>query len=682
MNFGNQSVRITDKRTNKTVARGRAREGLYELTVCTSDRALLSQAVSKDSQATSEGSPKAYGMDNASRVLTDLVRSQLRLSGSQEIPPADFELMHQRLGHPGAYRLKDLHLFAEGVEAFDVPKNYRCDVCDASKMVRTINKEPRTKTTVPGARMHTDFAGPYPVGSIIGGYKMFVALIDEATGRAEAKPFASKSEVKGFLIHNCRSLIMEDHRPVLFVRTDNAKEYIATENELQSMGVTIEFTTAYHQYQNGISERFNRTIITIARSMLVQSGLPLSFWAEAFMYACYIYNKLPQQGTRGRKSPDEQWYGKKPDLARVRVFGCVCRVYQAKEQRVSKLSAVNYLGIYTGYHSSTQYRVYRPDKNRFDWPTNVTFYEYRRGVELLPAHRLPKFESLRAEATAMTPEGTQDPYGFDDDKDEYSSSDDDDQHEAGGLTAVTSPSPNINKNTMNGDTVPRGDISPSAPRAPNSMGEDPQIGPRGPTAEGVSPPALSQNTDITENLTTFPTVINESAPAATTVPASTSQSLPATRRSVEPTAASSRPQRARRAANNVNFQETFGLMSRDHVLVAHLRIEPLTYQEAINGPDSREWKLAIIREITALIANAIWFLSDLPQGRRTVTCKWVFKIKYNPDGIIDKYKARLVARGFTQVENIDFHETFAPTLRFESLRLLFAFAVQHGLLIH
>lgn len=243
----------------------------------------------------------------------------------------------------------------------------------------------------------------------------------------------------------------------------NAKKYIAAENELKFMSIVIEFTTTYNQYQSGISERFNKTIVTIARAMLIQSGLPLSFWAEALMYAVYIYNKLPQQGSRGSKSPDELWTNKKPDLSRVRLFGCVCRVFLAKEQRVSKLSVVNYLGIYTGYHSSIQYRVYRPDKNRFDWPTNVTFYEDRRGVELLPQHLLPKFESLKAEAAAMTPDGIEDPYGFDEAMDGYSTGDDEDVEEPRSLAAAITSSPKNQQNNNVGESIPAGDLPQETP---------------------------------------------------------------------------------------------------------------------------------------------------------------------------------------------------------------------------
>ena len=175
---------------------------------------------------------------------------------------------------------------------------------------------------------------------------------------------------------------MQGRKLVVVIRLDNAKEYEAAKEPLRELGVELEFVSTYTAYQNGMAERFNRTITTIARAMLIWSGLPLSFWAEAVVYACHIYNKLPH-GARGSKSPDELWYERKPDLSRERVFEYACRVYLAKEQRKSKLYSVSYLKIYTGYYSSTQYRVYRPDKNRLKWPTTVKFYKGRPGAKLL-----------------------------------------------------------------------------------------------------------------------------------------------------------------------------------------------------------------------------------------------------------------------------------------------------------
>lgn len=103
-------------------------------------------------------------------------------------------------------------------------------------------------------------------------------------------------------------------------------------------------------------------------------------------------------------------------------------------------------------------------------------------------------------------------------------------------------------------------------------------------------------------------------------------------------------------------------------------LEPKSYTAALKSLQREHWIAAMDSEMESLSANKTWELQPLPPGRKAIRTKWVFKVKQNSDGSIERYKARLVALGFSQRENVDYFETFAPVARYETLRFLFAYA--------
>lgn len=109
---------------------------------------------------------------------------------------------------------------------------------------------------------------------------------------------------------------------------------------------------------------------------------------------------------------------------------------------------------------------------------------------------------------------------------------------------------------------------------------------------------------------------------------------------------------------------------------------PLTYEDATNGEQAYQWNQAIQDHLQSLASNHTWSIIDKPKDVNLVSTKWVFKIKTLPNGQIDKYKARLCARGFSQQYGIDYFETFSPVVRMESLRVLLALAASHNLEVH
>ncbi|KAL4291084.1 hypothetical protein GQ457_14G008390 [Hibiscus cannabinus] len=108
-------------------------------------------------------------------------------------------------------------------------------------------------------------------------------------------------------------------------------------------------------------------------------------------------------------------------------------------------------------------------------------------------------------------------------------------------------------------------------------------------------------------------------------------------------------------------------------------ITPNSVHDALSHPD---WSPAVLAEFKALQDNKTWELVDLPPGKKAIGCKWLFRVKRNADGTISKYKAHLVAKGFTQIPGFDFLETFSPVVRFFTVNILLSVAVTNQWKVH
>lgn len=104
--------------------------------------------------------------------------------------------------------------------------------------------------------------------------------------------------------------------------------------------------------------------------------------------------------------------------------------------------------------------------------------------------------------------------------------------------------------------------------------------------------------------------------------------------------------------------------------------DPQSYDEVMRRPDRKLWIQAMKEEIASLDQNQTWMLTDLPEGRKAIRNKWVFKTKRGPDGNIQRYKARLVVKGCSQKPGIDYEDVYSPVVRYSTIRYLMALAVK------
>ena len=102
----------------------------------------------------------------------------------------------------------------------------------------------------------------------------------------------------------------------------------------------------------------------------------------------------------------------------------------------------------------------------------------------------------------------------------------------------------------------------------------------------------------------------------------------------------------------------------------------------MSSPEAPYWKEAINDEIESILQNHMWELVDLPPCSKPLGYKWIFKKKMKADGSIDKYKVRLVIKGYKQKEGLDYFDTYSPVTRISSIRMLIAIVAIHNLEIH
>ena len=135
-----------------------------------------------------------------------------------------------------------------------------------------------------------------------------------------------------------------------------------------------------------------------------------------------------------------------------------------------------------------------------------------------------------------------------------------------------------------------------------------------------------------------------------------------------------RSPREHRPPVRFGFDEFADVARADHVAFNVCQIEePATIGEALSSEHSKQWKEAADSEFEALMDNETWELVDLPEGREAIGCKWVFKLKHTSDGQVERFKGRLIAKGYNQKYGIDYDETFSPVVRFQSIRALLLF---------
>ena len=295
-----------------------------------------------------------------------------------------------------------------------------CEGCIVGKMHRKPFQSVDHKQSAKKLELiHSDVCGPIQVESI-GGSRYFVTFIDDYSRCVSVYFLKQKSEVLKKFQEFEAIVTNESGEKIVKLRTDNGGEYMSVEFQeyLKSKGIKHETTVAYTPQQNGIAERMNRTLMESARSMMAHGHLPNRFWAEAVATASYLRNRSATTALEDGKTPFEKWYGRKPNLKHLRVFGCAAYAHipdcnrRKLDGKAEKLRFVGYSKNPKGYrlHDERTNKVITRRDVIFDESNFLLSSETQRpseGLEVLFPSEFPEIVTEEAgtqEADNAVPE--------------------------------------------------------------------------------------------------------------------------------------------------------------------------------------------------------------------------------------------------------------------------------------
>jgi len=223
--------------------------------------------------------------------------------------------------------------------------------------------------------LQMDLFGPTTYASL-GGNKYFLVIVDDYSRYTWTFFLQGKAKVASIFKKFAKNAQNQFDVKIKKIRSDNGKEFDNTniEEYCDEVGIKHEFSSTYTPKQNGVVERKNQTLITLARTMLDEYNTSEKMWAEAINTACYASNWLfPHKFLE--KTPYELLNGKKPDVSFFSVFGCKCYMYK-KRQHLGKFQRRCDIGYLVGYSSKSKAcRVFNHATNMVEETFDVEFDE-------------------------------------------------------------------------------------------------------------------------------------------------------------------------------------------------------------------------------------------------------------------------------------------------------------------
>jgi hypothetical protein len=555
----------------------------------------------------------------------------------------------------------------------------------------------------------SDVWGPAPTS--VGRHDFYVSFIDDYSKYTWIYLLRRKSEVFSCFKEFRTMVERQFNTKILAVQSDWGGEYQSLNTFFKHLGIAHHVSCPHAHQQNGSAERKHRHIVEVGLSLLAHAQMPLKFWDEAFLTAVFLINRLPTR-VLDNDTPFDRLYKKSPDYSFLRTFGCAVwpnlRPYNSRklEFRSNRCVFLGYSNLHKGFKclDPSSGRVYISRDVVFDetvFPFSVLQQNagarLRKEVELLPdVLKNPSSEFGNANMRDQTSINSLPTDALTSCADAGCNAGENSkrfgeqtlqnrrhfmhmqEHGAGAGHGADSPALQTDTGSESAlDRAREAAPAPGAAAAPSGSVEagSPVAGPLSPSGATPAGPAhgdpLHGGTPEADSVGGSGVVSAGSAVdggGVSTGATTTAEPLQTGREA--PMCPITRLQHGiTKPKTYTDGAIRWGMMSTVH------GEEPVSVEEAFQ--DER-WVQAMNSEYQALIKNNTWHLVPPPAGKNVIGCKWVFKIKRKADGSVDRYKGRLVAKGYKQRYGIDYEDTFSPVVKAATIQLILSIAVSKG----
>ena len=616
---------------------------------------------------------------------------------------------HEVMAHAGGEVIQHLKSAAEGMKITDrrakTPKTHECEVCALSKMHRIISHshEREETSTEPFFRISYDFIA---MNRALNGHEWVSHFACTVHDFNIVYTHRQKGEAQEIVRRAVNLIKTRFNKTVAFFRTDGEKSLGGDFHAfIKSLGITYEPSAPDTPAQNGHSEKKGHLLSMKARALSISANLPAYMWPWAFQTAGYLMNRTPMKKHEW-KTPHENILGKKPHLGHLRKFGAKAYALDKtleKKDRKNKMAPRAHIGFLVGYDSKNIFLIWIPSQRKVVRTRDVLFDEesrYERGeVDIFQLISEPMIETAFDVSMLPTSAVVEE---LDSDEDEsvsekpqnrpIESIEPSDQHKGKGKeveaiaeTYLSSPSQTpIDENS---------DENFGSSRTGHILGPEREENPVSPVIPETSKnPPSSSSGGARRRLAPFAPSASAPRDISARVDESNIISEGVKRKKVRKEAYMAALERVGDGGDEA-FHEAFSahLNSNQYYHQAEknsppqhktseaikfhrdsLPDEPRHYRDLKNHPHAAGFRKAMEVEINALKAKNTW--TEVPsqsvsENIISVPTTWAFKYKFDDQGYLTKYKARLCVRGDFQKTQRD---TYAATLTARIFRVLIA----------